>query len=50
MNNKIDQLYSKIRQEKDAFKKVKLVEDIEKEITEFKKSLITNYLKEMSKK
>ncbi|MDA9664834.1 hypothetical protein N9T92_01390 [Candidatus Pelagibacter sp.] len=47
MNNKIDQLYSKIRQTKDAFQKVKMIEDLEKEIKDFKKSLITTYLKEM---
>ena len=47
MNNKIDQLIQKIRQSKDAFQKVKLIEDLEKEIKDFKKSLITTYLKEM---
>ena len=47
MNNKIDQLIQKIRQTKDAFQKVKMIEDLEKEIKDFKKSLITTYLKEM---
>ena len=49
MNNKIDQLLQKIRQTKDAFQKVKLIEDLEKEIKDFKKTLVTTYLKEMQK-
>ena len=47
MNNKIDQLVQKIRQSKDAFQKVKLIEDLEKEIKDLKKTLVSTYLKEM---
>ena len=47
MNNKIDQLLSKIRQTKSSFEKVKMIEDLEKELKEFKKLLVSTYLKEM---
>jgi len=47
MNNKIDQLIQKIKQEKNVPKKLELLEDLEKEIKDFKKSLTTNYLREM---
>lgn len=47
MNNKIDELLRKIRNTKLAFEKVKLIEDLEKEIAIHKKLLVTTYLKEM---
>ena len=47
MNNKIVQLLSKIRQTKSSFEKVKMIEDLEKELKEFKKLLVSTYLKEM---
>ena len=47
MNSKIDQLYNKIKQNKSAFEKVKLIEDLEKELAIHKKLLVTTYLKEM---
>ena len=47
MNNKIDELLRKIRNTKPAFEKVKLIEDLEKEIAIHKKLLVTTYLKEM---
>tara|TARA_B100000780_G_scaffold178357_1_gene125029 strand:- start:28 stop:174 length:147 start_codon:yes stop_codon:yes gene_type:complete len=47
MNNKIDELLRKIRNTKLAFEKVKLIEDLEKELAIHKKLLVTTYLKEM---
>ena len=47
MNNKIDELLRKIRNTKLAVEKTKLIEDLEKHLADYKKVLITNYLKEM---
>ena len=47
MNSKIDELIRKIRNTRTAFEKVKLVEDLEKHLKDYKKLLVSTYLKEM---
>ena len=47
MNSKIDEILRKIRTTRTAFEKVKLVEDLEKHIKDYKKLLVSTYLKEM---